>query len=77
MSKEFEMFMIEEINFFLRIQITQSPKEMFITQYKYLKEILKNFGMTESALVSTPMTISYKFSKENESPLYIQCSTYI
>jgi hypothetical protein len=68
MSKEFEMSMIGEITFFLGLQITQSPKGMFITQSKYLKEILKKFGMAESAPVSTPMTTNCKLNKEDESP---------
>ena len=33
-----------------------------------MKEILKKFGMDESAHVSTPMQTSYKFNKEYESP---------
>jgi hypothetical protein len=68
MSKDFEISIIGEINFLLGLQITQSSKGMFITQSKYLKEILKKFGMVESAPISTPMTISCKLSKEDELP---------
>lgn len=32
MSKEFEMSMIRELSFFLRVQVTQSPKGIFISQ---------------------------------------------
>ena len=68
MSKEFEMSMIGELTFFLGLQITQSHKIMFISHSKYLKEILKKFGMVESALFNTPMTTSCKLNKEYESP---------
>ena len=58
MSKEFEMSMIGELTFFLGLEITHSLKGIFITQSNYLKEILKKFGMDESASVSTPKTTS-------------------
>ena len=41
---------------------------MFITQSKYLKEVLTIFGMAESAPISTLMTTSCKLSKEDKSP---------
>jgi hypothetical protein len=41
---------------------------MFITQYTYMKEILKKFGMVESAPVISPMTTNCKLNKEDESP---------
>jgi hypothetical protein len=62
------MYMIGELTFFLGLQITQSPKGTCITQSKYPKEILKKFGMAESAPVSTPITTSCKLNKEDESP---------
>jgi hypothetical protein len=64
-SKEFEMSKIGELTFFLGLQITQSQKGMFITQSKYLKEMLKIFGMDESAPVSTPMTTNFKLKKKD------------
>ena len=68
MSKEFEIYMIGEITFFLGLKITQSLKRMFITQSKYLKEILKKFEMVESAPIITPMTTNCKLNKDYESP---------
>ena len=46
MTKEFEMSMIGELPFFLGLQIVQTTKGIFISQSKYLKEMLKIFGMT-------------------------------
>eukprot|EP00253_Pinus_taeda_P010002 PITA_10002 len=54
-SKEFEMSMIGELPFFLGIQVTQTNVRMFIRQTKYLKGMLRRFGMEECAAVSTPM----------------------
>ena len=41
MAREFEMSMNGELSFFLGLQISQSSKGFFISQSKYLKEMLK------------------------------------
>jgi hypothetical protein len=41
MSKEFEMSMIGELSFFLGLQVSQTNEGIFISQTKYLKEMLK------------------------------------
>lgn len=63
------MLMIGEFPLFLGLQITQSSRGIFITQSRYLKEMLKKFGMTDCEPVSTPMTTSCKLNKEDDSPL--------
>lgn len=42
---------------------------IFITQSKYIKEVLKTFGMKESKLVGTPMVTGYKLTKEDDLAL--------
>ena len=39
---------------------------IFISQLKYIKEILKTFGLEDSKPVSTPMVTSHKLSKNDE-----------
>ena len=67
MSKEFEMSMFGEIKFFIGLQIQQSKNGIYITQSKYIKEILKKFGMEDSKHVGTPMTTGHKLSKNDDS----------
>ena len=67
MMNEFEMSMFGEIKFFVGLQINQLKNGNFITQSKYVKEILKTFGMKDSKLVSRPMVIGHKLSKNDES----------
>ena len=43
MKNEFEMSMFGELNFFVGLQINQLKHGTFITQSKYVKEILKIF----------------------------------
>jgi hypothetical protein len=56
MSKEFEMSMMGELQFFLGLQIKQAKEGTFVHQAKYTKDILKKFKMDDSKLLSTPMS---------------------
>ena len=69
MAQEFEMSMIGELSFFLGLHISQTYKGIFISQSKYLQEMLIFFGMDECAPVSTPMTTSGRISKDDDAPL--------
>jgi hypothetical protein len=68
MQTEFEMSMIGELSYFLGLQVKQSSAGIFISQEKYLKEILKKFQMEDSSTVSTPMVVGCKLSKDDISP---------
>ena len=72
MSKEFEMSMFGEVKFFVGLQIQQKKDGIYITQSKYIKEILKKFGMKDSRLVETPMSIRHKLSKKMIPSLQIR-----
>ena len=67
MKKEFEMSMFGELTFFLGLQVYQTNKGIFISQTKYIKDMLKKFKMEESKPISTPMITVCKLSKDNES----------
>ena len=64
MQGEFEMSMMEELTFFLKLQIKQMKEEISITQSKYTRELLKKFEMESSKSVSTPMIPSCKLDKD-------------
>jgi hypothetical protein len=55
MSREFEMSMIGELNFFLGFQIKQLEEGTFIHQEKYTNDILKKFKMNYCMPIKTPM----------------------
>jgi hypothetical protein len=67
MQNEFEMSLLGEISFFLGLHICQSNKGIFISQTKYIREMLKKFGMEYCKLVTTPMQTSCKFRKDDDS----------
>jgi hypothetical protein len=68
MQKEFEMYMLGELSFFLGLQISQYDKGIFISQTKYIKEMLKKFRMEDCTPVNTPMVTGCKLRKNDESP---------
>lgn len=67
MRIEFEMLMFGEIKFFIGLQISQLNDGIYINQTKYVREVLKNFGLEDSKPVETPMVIGCKLSKEDDS----------
>ena len=58
MASEFEMSMIGELSYFLGLQIKQIKNGTFVSQGKYIKDMLKKFEMDESKAISTPMGTS-------------------
>jgi len=68
MQIEFEMSMLGELSFFLGLQVNQMKNGIFISQIKYVKEMLKKFTMEDCKPVSTPMMIGCKLSKDDQAP---------
>jgi isopentenyldiphosphate isomerase len=58
MKKEFQMFMMVELTFFLGIQVKQMKQGTFIHQAKYMKDLIKKFNMVELKPVSTLMSMA-------------------
>jgi hypothetical protein len=67
MQNEFEMSLLGELSFFLGLQICQRNQGIFISQTKYIREILKRFRMEDCKLVTTPMQTSCKLRKDDYS----------
>ncbi|GJX56048.1 retrovirus-related pol polyprotein from transposon TNT 1-94 [Tanacetum coccineum] len=66
MHDEFEMSMMGELNFFLGLQIKQLEDGIFFNQSKYIKEILKKFGLEDSKPMKTPISTDSKLTKDVE-----------
>jgi hypothetical protein len=54
-SKEFEMYMIGELSFFLGLQIKLLKDGIFVSKSKYFKDMLKKFGLENAKSIKTPM----------------------
>jgi hypothetical protein len=55
MIQKFEMSMMGVLKYFLRFQIKQLQEGTFISQTKYIQDILKMFGMKNGKPIKTPM----------------------
>jgi hypothetical protein len=55
MANEFEMSMIGELSYFLGLQIKQMKNDTFVSQGKYIKDMIKKFGLQDAKQMSTPM----------------------
>eukprot|EP00253_Pinus_taeda_P021958 PITA_21958 len=72
MQKEFEMSLLEELTYFLGLQIQQNKGGIFLSQTKYLKQILKKYGMEDSKPICTPMVTGCSLSANDESTVVHQ-----
>jgi len=67
MQKEFEISMLGELTYFLGLQVQKNKDGVFLSQTKYLKQILKKYGMEDSKPVCTPMVTGCSLSANDES----------
>ncbi|GJV53657.1 putative reverse transcriptase domain-containing protein [Tanacetum coccineum] len=64
MTSKFKMSMMGKLSFFLGLQISQSPRGIFINQSRYASEIIKKYGMLSSDPVDTPMVDKSKLDED-------------
>ncbi|GJX99366.1 putative ribonuclease H-like domain-containing protein [Tanacetum coccineum] len=66
MCSKFKMSMMGKISFFLGLQISQSPRGIFINQSKYALESLKKYSFDSCDPVDTPMVEKSKLDEDKE-----------
>ena len=64
MKTKFEMSMVGELTFFLRLQIRELKDKSFLSQSKYGRELVKKFNLESSKHSRTPMSTTIELSKE-------------
>ncbi|GJT31429.1 uncharacterized mitochondrial protein-like protein [Tanacetum coccineum] len=67
MHKKFKKSSMGELTFFLGLQVKQKEDGIFISQDKYVTEILKKFGFTDVKTASTPMETQNHLLKDEDS----------
>ncbi|GKA07135.1 putative ribonuclease H-like domain-containing protein [Tanacetum coccineum] len=65
-DEKFQMSSMGELTFFLGLQVQQKKDGIFISQDKYVVEILKKFGFTEVKTASTPMETQKPLLKDED-----------
>ncbi|GKC48830.1 putative ribonuclease H-like domain-containing protein, partial [Tanacetum coccineum] len=66
MHKRFQVSSLGELTFFLGLQVKQKEDEIFISQDKYVGEILKKFGFSSIRTTSTPMETNKALTKDED-----------
>ncbi|GJS95963.1 putative ribonuclease H-like domain-containing protein [Tanacetum coccineum] len=61
-----QMSLIGELTFFLGLQVKQKEDGIFISQDKYVGEILKKFGFSSVRIASTPMETNKALTKDED-----------
>ena len=67
MQQEFEMSLLGELTYSLGLLVKQNKDGIFLSQIKYLKQILKRHGMEYSKPICTPMVAGCSLSTNDES----------
>ncbi|GKD95906.1 putative ribonuclease H-like domain-containing protein, partial [Tanacetum coccineum] len=67
MHKKFQMSFMGQLTFFLGLQVTQKDDGIFISQDKYVDEILKKFDFSTVKTASTPMETSKPLMKDENA----------
>jgi hypothetical protein len=60
LSEEFEMKDLGLMHYFLGLEVWQKPGEIFLSQSKYVVDILRRFGMMDCKSMTTPMISNLK-----------------
>ncbi|GJU17216.1 ribonuclease H-like domain-containing protein [Tanacetum coccineum] len=71
MHKKFQMSSIGELTFFLGLQVKQKEDGIFISQDKYVNEILNKFGFSDVKTVRTPMETQKDLLKDTDGEDYV------
>ncbi|GJT39190.1 putative ribonuclease H-like domain-containing protein [Tanacetum coccineum] len=75
MHKRFQMSSMGELTFFLGLQVKQQPDGIFISQDKYVADILKKFDFCSIRTATTPIESNKPLVKD-EDGVYIDVHVY-
>ncbi|GJZ06637.1 retrovirus-related pol polyprotein from transposon TNT 1-94 [Tanacetum coccineum] len=64
MTTKFKMSMMGQMSFFLGLQISQSPRGIFLNQSKYAFKIIEKYGLLTSDSIDTPMVEKNKLDED-------------
>ncbi|GKD95189.1 uncharacterized mitochondrial protein-like protein [Tanacetum coccineum] len=67
MNDKFQMSSMGELTFFLGLQVQQKQDGIFISQDKYVDEILKKFNYTDVKSATTPVDLEKPLVKDGDA----------
>nr|GEX04498.1 hypothetical protein [Tanacetum cinerariifolium] len=75
MHEKFQMSAMGELNFFYGLQVLQKEDDIFLSQDKYVRDILKKFGYSDVRSSNTPMDKENPWEKD-ETGKYVDLHLY-
>ncbi|GJR79179.1 putative ribonuclease H-like domain-containing protein [Tanacetum coccineum] len=72
--KRFQMSSMGELTFFLRLQVKQQPDGIFISQNKYVADILKKFDFWSIRTATTPIECNKPLVKDEDVDVHVHIS---
>ena len=67
--KEFEIKELEKLKYFLGIEVSYSRQGIFVSQQKYVTNLLKETGKLGCKLTTTPIEANQKLGEAKEEPI--------
>ena len=64
MKAMFEMSMVGELTYFLGLQVNKTNSGIYINQAKYARNLVKRFGLDNTAHAKTPMATNAKLTND-------------
>jgi hypothetical protein len=69
LSNEFEIKDLGSLKYFLGIEVVRSKHGIFISQQKYILDLLKETGMLGCKATDNPVEVNVKLGEDGENPL--------
>nr|GEV86188.1 hypothetical protein [Tanacetum cinerariifolium] len=71
MHEKFQMSAMGELNFFLGLQVLQNKDGIFLSQDKYVGDMLKKFGYSDVRSANTPMDKENPWGKDKTDIMFV------
>ena len=77
LSQQFQMTDLGPLSYFLGIEVSRSDKGYYISQSKYIQDLIARSGITDSRTAATPMNIHLQLRPTDGTPLEDPADTAI
>jgi hypothetical protein len=69
LGEQFQMSDLGPLSYFLGMEVQHSPKGYFLSQSKYIKDLIGRSGISDSRTVATPMDLHLQLRPTDGTPL--------
>lgn len=69
LGEQFQMFDLGPLSYFLGIEVLQSAKGYYLSQFKYIQDLIAHVGLSDNRTAATPMELHLKLHPSDGTPL--------